>query len=286
MVEKFLTALVRALVRPPFVDEAGSKGWLDRLSRALPHAVRRLRLTIAGWPCWSRPLRIAFLSDFHTGSHAYDVARLRGIIADAAAYRPDLVLYGGDFVNMQLFGGGRVPPSTIAIVLGELRAPLGAFAVLGNHDYTYGEHEVLAALRAADIVPLDDERHQLSFEGAPIDLIGVPDFHVKRPRAKALLASLSVSRPTIVLAHDPASFKDLAKGPHIMLAGHTHGGQICVPGIGPVVNMSRAPLRHTFGLIQEDSRQMYVTSGIGTSGVPIRIGVPPEIVLLEVTGRP
>jgi predicted MPP superfamily phosphohydrolase len=97
---------------------------------------------------------------------------------------------------------------------------------------------------------------------------------------------MSVSRPAIVLVHDPACFADLAKGPHMMLAGHTHGGQICVPGIGPLINMSRAPLRHSFGLIEEDGRRMYVTSGIGTSGLPIRIGVPPEIVLLHVTGGP
>jgi hypothetical protein len=131
-VKSFLNALVRALVRPPFGDESGGKGWFDRFTRASPHVVRQIRLTIPGWPCWSRSLRIAFISDFHTGSHAHDVARLRGIIADVTAFRPDLVLYGGDFVNMQLFGGGRVPPSTIASILGELRAPLGAFAVLST----------------------------------------------------------------------------------------------------------------------------------------------------------
>ena len=95
---------------------------------------------------WSQPIRIAFISDFHTGSHSDDVARLDAIIAEASSFQPDLALFGGDYVNMQLFGGGRVPPSTIAAGLARLHAPLGRFAVLGNHDYEYGARDVASAL--------------------------------------------------------------------------------------------------------------------------------------------
>jgi len=78
------------------------------------------------------------MSDLHAGSHADDVARLTAIVKEAAAFKPDLVLHGGDFVNMQLFGGGRLSPYAIARILAPLDAPLGRFAVLGNHDYNYG----------------------------------------------------------------------------------------------------------------------------------------------------
>src|SRR5262249_22005955 len=102
--------LARAFARPPFHDEIGRKGWLAEISRAQRHVIRRLNLEIAGWPQWRRPLRVAFLSDLHTGSHSDDVARLNVIVDEVAALAPDLVLFGGDYVNMQLFGGGRVPP--------------------------------------------------------------------------------------------------------------------------------------------------------------------------------
>jgi predicted MPP superfamily phosphohydrolase len=275
-------ALIRAVTRPPFSDEVGRKP-LPRLFRAKPHAVRTLALAIPSWPRTSRPLRIALLSDFHTGCHADDLPRLAAIIEDAATYRPDLALYGGDFVNMMAFGGGRVSPRRIAEVLATLHAPLGRFAVLGNHDYDYGDEEIAAVLRAAGIAVLDDDRRELAFEGQAIDLIGIPDARVDRAAAADLLARIPERGPTLVLAHDPYWFARLPAGPHLMLAGHTHGGQICLPGIGPLINMSRAPLRWTHGLIVEDGRHLYVTSGLGVSGLPLRFGIAPEWVVVDVT---
>ena len=92
-------------------------------------------------------------------------------------------------------------------------------------------------------------------------------------------------RPTIVLAHDPVWFAHLPAGPHLMLAGHTHGGQIRLPGIGVVRTATKAPRRWSHGLIEERGQYLYVTSGIGTSGLPLRWGVPPEIAVLEMSGR-
>ena len=158
--------LTRRLVKPPYRDDIGKKGWLERFTRARPHQVRALRWTISQWPRWTRPLRIAFLSDFHTGAHAGDVARLETIVAEAAAHAPDLVLYGGDFVNMIPFGGGRVPPKVIARILARLPAPLGRLAVIGNHDRNYGEAEVIGALREHGITVLASEPHLLAFEHA------------------------------------------------------------------------------------------------------------------------
>ena len=165
--------VLRAIIRPPYRDEEGRKGWFERLSRAQPHVVRRLSLSIPGCTRGTRPLRIAFLADFHTGSHAADIARLAAIVAEAAAEKPDLVLHGGDYVNMQPFGGGRVPPRAVAAVLAQLDAPLGRFAVLGNHDYTYGADEIVAALEAHGIPVLTDECRTLRHEGYEFDLIGI-----------------------------------------------------------------------------------------------------------------
>jgi uncharacterized protein len=275
--------LTRRLIRAPYRDESGRK-WLGGFFfRAQPHAVSRVRLCISGWPPGKRPLRIAFLSDFHSGSHADDVGRLRAIVTEAGSHQPDLVLLGGDFVNMMLFGGGRIAPRVIAAALAGLDAPLGRFAVLGNHDFDYGGDEVAAALRQHGIDVLADERRELAFDGAALDLLGIPDARVERPAAVAALAALS-ARPTIVLARDPYWFSRLPAGPHLMLSGHTHGGQICLPGIGPLTNKSRAPLRWSSGLIVENGRYLYVTRGLGTSGLPIRFLAPPEFAVLEVSG--
>lgn len=276
--------LTRAILRPPFRDELGRKGWLAEISRAQRHIVRRLRLEIGGWPRWRRPLRVAFLSDLHTGSHSDDVARLNLIVDEIAALAPDLVLFGGDYVNMQPFGGGRVPPRTTAAALSRLQAPLGRFAILGNHDYVYGERAVADAFEQHGIPVLDHARRSMRFQDHAIDLVGVPDAHVTRAEAYALLAGLSAQRPTIVLAHDPVWFAHLPAGPHLMLAGHTHGGQIRLPGIGVVRTATKAPRRWIHGLIEERGQYLYVTSGIGTSGLPLRWGVPPEIAVLDMSG--
>ncbi|HEX2216938.1 MAG TPA: metallophosphoesterase [Xanthobacteraceae bacterium] len=243
-----------------------------------------MELEIAGWPRWSRPLRVAFLSDFHLGSYTGDVPRLEAIVEEASVLAPDLALYGGDFVNMMLFGGGRVPPNVAARILGRLPAPLGRIAVLGNHDRNYSSGEVADALRRHDIVVLSDEQRRITFEGAEIDIVGIHDARRERPRAHALLSSLQKDQPSIVLAHDPYWFKHLPPGPHLMLAGHTHAGQISLPVIGPLRNASHAPLRWTYGLVKEPGKRLYVTSGLGCSALPLRIGAPPEYVIVEVNG--
>jgi predicted MPP superfamily phosphohydrolase len=276
--------LLRALLRPPYVDENGHKGWFGRLAVAQPHVVREIALTIAGWPKAPRALRIAFLTDFHAGSHTDDVARIAAIVDEAAAFRPDLVLYGGDFVNMQMFGGGRLPPRTIAAILARIDAPLGRFAVLGNHDYVYGAEDVEAALTSHGIAVLNDEQRTLRHDGHDIDVLGLPDARRLRPQGLALLARLSRERPAIVLAHDPFWFAHVPAGPHLTLAGHTHGGQIRFPIVGPLRNASSAPMRWSHGPVVEGGRHLYVSAGLGSSGIPLRIGVPPEYAIIDIRG--
>lgn len=271
-------------MRRPFTDAQGHKGLLGALARPQPHVVRRYSLTLPGWPKFDRPLRIALLSDFHIGSHTGDVPRYTALALEVAALLPDLVLFGGDYMNMQILGGGRVPPRVIARLLARIMGRHGRFAILGNHDYIYGEQEVAAALHANGIAVLDHARGTFSFGKHQIDVIGVPDAHVVRPQAQSLLAGLAPDRPAIVLAHDPVWFKDVPPGPYLTLAGHTHGGQIKLPGLGVLKNSSRAPLRWSHGLVVEEGRHLIVTAGLGTSFMPLRIGVPPEFVLIEVTG--
>jgi predicted MPP superfamily phosphohydrolase len=246
--------------------------------------VCRHTLSIPGWPRLPRALRIAFLSDLHIGSHSADIVRLAAIADEAAAFEPDLALFGGDYVNMQLLGGGRVPPRVAATVLARIKAPLGRFAILGNHDYVYGHEQMTAALSECGIAVLDHDRQTVTVGNHAVDIVGLPDAHVVRPQLRRLLDGLSPERPTIVLTHDPVWFKDVPAGPFLTLAGHTHGGQIKLPVVGVLKNSSKAPLRWTHGLIVEDDRYLYVSAGLGTSGIPLRIGVPPEYAVLDING--
>lgn len=276
--------LCQAVLRRPFSDDLGRKGWFERFSGAQPHVICRHVLTIPGWPRLSRALRVAFLSDLHVGSHAGDVARLAAIAGETAALAPDLALFGGDYVNMQLFGGGRVPPRVVAALLARIEAPLGRFAILGNHDYAYGEQDITAALVEHGITVIDHDRHAIAVGNHAIDIVGLPDAHVVRPQLRGLLQGLSPQRPAIVLTHDPVWFKDVPAGPFLTLAGHTHGGQIRLPGVGVLKNSSRAPRSWTHGLIVENGRHLYVSAGLGTSAIPLRIGVPPEFAVLDING--
>jgi len=143
------------LIRRPFTDAEGRKRLYKFFARAQPHVVRHYALTLPGWPRFERPLRIALLADLHVGSHTDDVTRYAAIAREVSAFLPDLVLLGGDYVNMQWLGGGRVPPCVIARILARMTGRHGRFAILGNHDYNYGDQEVAAALRAHGIIVLD-----------------------------------------------------------------------------------------------------------------------------------
>jgi uncharacterized protein len=272
-------SIERRIVARPFSDTQGEKGLWAWLAHSLQHQVTYHKIAIAGWPKVGRDLRIAFLSDLHTGSHTGDLERLDQILDDTARLLPDLVCFGGDYTNGMLFGRGRVPPEVIASKLARLKPPLGTFAVLGDHDQLFGAERITRSLHETGVDVLVNDTRSLLFEGWTIYLVGVsPDANA----LQSLLDHLPPGSATVILAHDPAAFARMPKGPHLMLCGHTHGGQIRLPIVGPLVNMSEAPLRWTYGHIVEEGRHLCVTSGVGTSGLPLRIGVAPEIALIEV----
>ncbi len=277
--QKLIDTAERRVTAAPFEDVNGEKGLWGWLSGSPSCRIVGHQMSISGWPKTSRALRIAFLSDLHTGGHRDDVTRLSRILGKVTSLEPDLICLGGDYMNGMLFGRGRVPPDTIAGKLSALSAPLGTFAILGDHDELFGAARIVSALRQAGLTVLVDEGHTVSFEGTAIHIFGVsPDGKL----LPSLLQTVLPGEAALVLAHDPAAFFSLPSGPYLMLCGHTHGGQIQLPFVGPLVNMSDAPLRWTYGPISEGGRNLYVTSGIGVSGLPIRIGISPEIALLEV----
>lgn len=268
--------------QPPYRDAEGAKGRFTRFAQPLPEDWTEPVIALPGWQ--GPALKIALLTDLHAGSHTGDVARFHRIVARASAWGPDLALFGGDYINTQPWGGGRIPPEMTAGILSNLAAPLGRFAVIGNHDWGHGFDLVAGAFRAAGTAVLENAGQRLDHGGQAVWLAGVSDEKEGAPDMAAALAHRPEGVPAIVLAHDPYSFRHLPAGPNLMLSGHTHGGQFCLPGGRALVNASRAPLCWTKGHVTEGGRQLYVSRGLGTSFLPIRTWCPPEVTLLTVTG--
>lgn len=268
----------RLLPAVPFAPNAHHKGRWESVTRAPQHVWRRHRLTGG----IERPLTCVVLTDLHVGSHGGDLDRLSRIVGEVQALRPGLLLLGGDYVNMQPFGGGRVRPEEVAEILAPLARAMPAVAVLGNHDAEYGEARVAAALEERGMPVLFNAVRRLETDAGAIDVAGLEDHGTGRRDASGLLSALPEPSRTLVLAHDPASFADVPNGPIATISGHTHGGQVRLPFLGAIVNASRAPLRWTHGHIIDAGRHLVVSAGLGTSGLPIRLNCPPEIVELVI----
>lgn len=249
---------------------AGAGAW--SLARAQSHvAVTRLVVSPHGWPAALGGLRIAVLSDFHR-SDLVSRAHVQHAVSVAVAEQPDLVVLLGDYITFR----DRTYVEDVAESLGGLRAPLGVVAVLGNHD---DERHVAQALERQGITVLPDARTLVTARGARLDLVGIR-YWTRRPQAIARLLSGATGVP-VLLAHDPRRLVAAsALGIPLVLSGHTHGGQIVLPGLGAVA-ARKFPV--VSGLGRSGSSTLFVTRGIGTVYVPFRLNCPPEVAVLTLT---
>jgi predicted MPP superfamily phosphohydrolase len=242
--------------------------------------VNRTELALPGWPSALAGTKIALLSDLHIGSPCWDLERLRELVTEVNAQHADLILLAGDYTNNGQHGGSSVPIEAIAQELGNLRAPLGVAAVLGNHDWWNGGPRARAAFEANGVRVLDDEVLHIAARGTSFELLGMADAEVRRRSAKEALALVPAGAPTIALVHEPDIFADMDGRALLTLAGHTHGGQVALPLLGRPIVPSRFGQRYAVGHIVEQGRHLFVTTGLGTSILPVRFGVPPEIAVL------
>jgi hypothetical protein len=290
------TALARALRKPPpgvtIRDEpvalampeggisdwigAGKGSWMLRLrgNESLTLRETSYDIALAGLPRGFGSLRILHLSDFHFG-RCYDRRYFEAVAVAIAETAVDLVLFTGDLFDDEATIGWTVP------VFRRLRGRLGQFAILGNHDYLHRADHICHALNSAGFTMLDGRWTVIEDGGRTIALGGT-----SAPWGPALdPATRPEADATIVLSHSPDEFPKIAAwGPvDLVLAGHNHGGQIRLPGIGPLVMPSRYGLRYDRGVFRRGRTFMEVTRGVGGKH-PLRYGCPPEIV--RVTLRP
>jgi predicted MPP superfamily phosphohydrolase len=256
----------------------------------------------ARWPD-DFPLTIAALADFHVGEPVMGLARIEEIVARTNALRPDLIVLLGDYTPSMRSITRHVPLPEAARALAGLKAPLGVWSILGNHDWwndaqvqrqRRGPPPVRRVLEAAGIPVLENKAQRLNKGGRAFWLAGLgdswayilPGFRNFRgvDDLPGTLAQLDDYTPAILLAHEPDVFVRVPDRIALTLSGHTHGGQVRIAGWSPVVP-SAFGNRFAYGHVVEDGRHLIVSGGLGCSGKPLRIGVPPEIVLVELGSR-
>lgn len=238
------------------------------------------RLELPGWPEACGGLRIAVLADLHVGSPWNGLGKLERIVDATRATTPDLVLAPGDFVIQGVLGGRFVAPDAAARVLATTGAPLGTFGVLGNHDHWFDAARVATALDAAGVPTLEDRATTLTSGACSFSLVGVSDLWEGRHDLDGALADAAPDLPRIVFTHNPDLFPRMPADVVLTIAGHTHGGQVYLPGIGRPIVPSRFGERYAIGHVVEDGRHLFVSPGLGTSILPVRFLVPPEITVL------
>lgn len=240
--------------------------------------VREEEIALAAWR--GPPLRVALLSDLHVGSPHWGLERTRDLVAQINAKNPDVILLAGDYVIDGVLLGTKVAAEAIAEVLAGLHARFGVFAVLGNHDWWNDGARVRGALAAKGITVLENEVGTFVHGDAPIAVAGLADPMTRSPRPEQTFAAAPEGAPVIALVHGPDVFPSIGARPAITLAGHTHGGQVRLPLVGRLVVPSKYGQRYAAGHVVEGGRHLFVTTGVGTSIVPVRLGVPPEVVML------
>ncbi|HEY9282189.1 MAG TPA: metallophosphoesterase [Pyrinomonadaceae bacterium] len=249
--------------------------------------VREVALGLPRWPAEAGELRLAVVSDLHTGAPHVDAAKLDRVVEEINGLRPDAVLLLGDFVISGVAGGEFVGPEMTAERLKGLRSSHGTFAVLGNHDWWEGGERVWRALEGAGVRVLENDAASFAHAGRQVWLVGLADMWTRKPDVRGSLSKVTDdASPVFVLTHNPDIFTEVPERAALTLAGHTHGGQVRLPLLGRPVVPSGYGQRYAAGHVVEGSRHLYVTTGVGTSIIPVRFRVAPEIVLLRITAAP
>lgn len=235
------------------------------------HKIARLvrDITVVGLPPALDGLRIGMITDVHHSAvvSAEDVMAAVRLVRDAS---PDIVVLGGDYISF--FDKTYVGP--VAELLAPLaNAPQGSFAVLGNHD---DERDMPAALTARGFTVLKDQRTALTIRGERIDMAGIR-FWTRSPGDIAGVLK-GTGGTTLLLAHDPRRLVEAsALDVQLVLSGHTHGGQVIVPGVGAIAGRKFPVLA---GTATRDNTTIFVSRGVGTVYVPVRINCPPDVAIL------
>lgn len=247
--------------------------------------IRIFRLKVPFWSKKLSGLKIVILSDIHSGTPFNGEKRLERIVKKVNNLNPDIVLLLGDYVITKMPLTKTLDPLTIAEKLINITPKISNIAILGNHDYRYGSYKIKEAFQKKGIHLLENDFIELKFNEESFFLASVPDQDTGTPEIDKVLGFIEQEKPLLFLIHNPQLFDKIPDRVSLILAGDTHGGQVYLPVFKDILTKIKQGKhykpQYRYGLLKEENKQMLITSGTGTSSIPLRIGVPPEIILLK-----
>lgn len=242
----------------------------------------RLEVPLRRLPAHFDGFTIVQLSDFHYDPH-FSVVPIREAVRMCNDLFPDLVVLTGDFVSVPVFGSHKIEPATAdpaelcAHLLAGLRSRFGSWAILGNHDVFSDATVVTDSLSSAGIQVLRNQAAPVEKDGARLWLAGVNDVLAAAADVDQALQGLSPDEPVILLAHEPDFADHVAKYPvDLQLSGHSHGGQVRLPLLGPLY-LPELARKYPTGLRRIGPLTLYTNQGLGTLRIPVRLNCPPEV---------
>jgi uncharacterized protein len=243
--------------------------------------IKRETISLANLPTAFHGRTIAILTDFHHGPFV-SMDFIRRAVALAQELKPDAFMLLGDFAHKGTHATEQLPPCLEAV--SKLQAPLGVFAIPGNHDMQAQGEVYREAIRHTPLTDLTNRSVRLSLNGQFLSVAGVDDLWWGKPDLKTALKEVPKEEAVILLSHNP-DFAEVSPDPRVslMLSGHTHGGQAYLPGVGSIFSPSRYGSKYLAGLVQGPASRVFVSRGLGEAGVPMRLNCPPEINLLTLS---
>ena len=245
-------------------------------------------------PNWSPKLdgfRVVAISDIHAGSNYAPEERIRYMVEQTNAQSADIVVLLGDYVSESKFDRNarskpygtdrtelRMPVATIADILGGLKTKHGVYSVIGNHDEYHNAPKITREFERVGIKALENQVAVIEVNGEKINLWGIEDLWKNHKVPVEAFDAIADKQNVIALTHNPDSLLKAPKGISLMFAGHSHGGQLNWPIFGPIAAVNDKRFMDGHAIV--DGKHVYVTSGVGTSVIPFRFRVPPEIAVV------
>lgn len=247
--------------------------------------IRQKTIKVPNWSAKLNGFKIVAISDIHGGSNDVTEAKLRELVSTANAQNPDLIVLLGDYISEQRRNKKelRMPVETIADNLRGFQAKYGVFAVIGNHDHWHNQSKITREFEQVGIKVLENEIEPIQVGDETVNVWGIEDYWKRHRVPTDVLENIDNKENIIAMTHNPDSLLKTPDVITLMLAGHSHGGQVNLPVLGVIHHVTDP--RFTAGEVEADGKKVFVTTGIGCSGPQIRFRVPPEIAVITLNAK-